>query len=386
MAIKLRTVYYATREKYEMKLLTGSSGLDHLFSWVHILENIDTMDYLHGSEIVITTGIGINSASWLNDYVKKVIAAGATALIINTGKFINEVPLDIIEYCRAKHFPLFTVPWRIHLIDIIRDYCNRIFLSEQISFNLMESIKNAIFHPERPELYQQQLERNDFNLNGSFALIAIRGHDFKIQQSELKFYGKLQLDIEIQLNAYGFINSMFEIEDAVFIVINNSTKLRQFANSLNQLLKKHFSNYDFEVSVSETVTSITKLHQAYKQVKYVMNHIQKNNSNSLCFFEKNGINELILAVNDFKILEKTAQRILSPLITYDRENQTDYVHLLQLYLRENCSIKSVAEKTFMHRNTINYRIKKIKAILPLDLDTNEERFRLTLAFYILDII
>ncbi|WP_235720562.1 PucR family transcriptional regulator ligand-binding domain-containing protein [Liquorilactobacillus vini] len=148
MAIKLRTVYYATKEKYEMKLLTGNSGLDRLFSWVHILENIDTMDYLHGNEIVITTGIGKDSDQWLEEYVKKVVNSSATALIINTGKFINQIPPDLIKYCQTKNFPLFTVPWRIHLIDIIRDYCNRIFLSEQFAFSLTESIKNAIFHPE----------------------------------------------------------------------------------------------------------------------------------------------------------------------------------------------------------------------------------------------
>lgn len=304
VAIKLRTVYYATKEKYEMKLLTGNSGLDRLFSWVHILENINTMDYLHGNEIVITTGIGRNSDEWLEKYVKRVVNSSATALIINTGEFINYIPADLIKYCQAKNFPLFTVPWKIHLIDIIRDYCNRIFLSEQFAFSLTESIKNAIFHPEKPEQFVAQLERNSFDLNSNYAIIAIQGKNFVIQKSSAQFHEQLQLSIEIQLNAYGLVNGIFEIEDAIMIVVNDPFQLKDFAKSLDKALSNKFPSKLFEISVSEEVLSIKKLQQAYKQVKYVMDRIQKHTDDSLCFFEDNGINELILAVNDFEILQK----------------------------------------------------------------------------------
>lgn len=384
VAIKLRTVYYATKEKYELKLLTGNSGLDRLFSWVHILENIDTMDYLHGNEIVITTGIGKDSDQWLEEYVKKVVNSSATALIINTGKFINQIPPDLIKYCQTKNFPLFTVPWRIHLIDIIRDYCNRIFLSEQFAFSLTESIKNAIFHPEKPAQFESQLERNSFDLNSNYAIIAIQGQNFAIQKSSTQFHEQLQLSIEIQLNAYGFVNCIFEIEDAIMIVVNDPFQLKDFAKSLDKALSNKFPSKLFEISVSDEVSSIKKLQQAYKQVKYVMDRIQKHSANSLCFFEDNGINELILAVNDFEILQKSAQRILEPILLYDRDNGTDYTSLLKLYLQENGSIKAISAKTFTHRNTINYRIKKIKEILSLNLEVNRDRFKLMLAFYILD--
>lgn len=383
MAIKLRTVYYATREKYEIKLLAGEPGLDQLFSWVHMIESVDAMGYLHGNEIIITTGIGMDSDEWLVKYIKQVVNSNATALIINTGKFIDEIPVNLIKYCNDHNFPLLTVPWKIPLIDIIRDYCNRIFLSEQFSFSLAESIQNAIFHPNKPELFVSQLERNGFNLDSNFAIIAIKGKGFKIPKNNNQFYDQLHLSIEIQLNAYGFVNCIFEIEDAIFIVINNTSQLKPFSKSLDHALKTKFPNKNFEISVSAEVSSITKLHQVYKQVKYVMDRIHKHSLESLCFFEKNGINELILAVNDFDILTKSAHQILAPLLTYDQNNGTNYTSLLKLYLQENCSIKSVAAKTFAHRNTINYRIKKIREILSLDLETNDDRFKLTLAFYIL---
>ena len=46
----------------------------------------------------------------------------------------------------------------------------------------------------------------------------------------------------------------------------------------------------------------------------------------------------------------------------------------------------MAEETFVHRNTINYQLAKIKKILGNNLKTFEERFKLILAFEIKDVL
>ncbi|MFT8424984.1 MAG: PucR family transcriptional regulator ligand-binding domain-containing protein [Liquorilactobacillus sp.] len=386
MAINFRSVYYATKEKYEMNLITGSTGLDKLFSWVHILENIDTMDYLHGNEIVITTGIGKSSDSWLFEYVQKVISSGATALIINTGQFINDIPKNIIDHCGRENFPLITVPWKVHLIDIIRDYCNRIFASEQLSYSLMGSVKNAIFHPNAPETFERQLERNNFDLHSDYTILAINSNDLNILKIDSKLYGKLRLKVEVELNKFAFINCIFDYDSSFFIVINSATNISEFANSIDKMLKINFKEYHFNISVSSTASSIFELHRSYKQIEYVKSHMHKKSSSSVCFFEDNGINELILAVNNYQLLEDSALKTLEPLLKYDQETGTQYLDLLKLYLQENCSVKAVSEKTYTHRNTINYRIKRIRDLLGVNLDENEERFKLILAFHIMDIL
>ena len=35
------------------------------------------------------------------------------------------------EFCQNNNFPLFTIPWEIHLVDIMQDYCNNILKAEQ---------------------------------------------------------------------------------------------------------------------------------------------------------------------------------------------------------------------------------------------------------------
>ena len=66
--------------------------------------------------------------------------------------------------------------------------------------------------------------------------------------------------------------------------------------------------------------------------------------------------------------------------------EADIDTLKNKYIDNNCSIKAVAEITFNHRNTINYRIKKIKNILKSEIQTMDDKFNYKMAFYIRDIL
>ena len=75
---------------------------------------------------------------------------------------------------------------------------------------------------------------------------------------------------------------------------------------------------------------------------------------------------------------------LSLLINYDRTHNTDYAHLLRIYLNNDRSIIETARHAYIHRNTCLYRIKRIRQLLPMDLDIPENRTLLQVAFIALD--
>ena len=49
------------------------------------------------------------------------------------------------------------------------------------------------------------------------------------------------------------------------------------------------------------------------------------------------------------------------------------------YLKNNGSVKAVADEMFIHKNTIVYRMSKIKELLQADLELGEERMAYYLA-------
>ena len=50
MAIFLRDLYYDTKRKYNLNLISGGKGMENIVSWVYISEDISTSTFLNGGE------------------------------------------------------------------------------------------------------------------------------------------------------------------------------------------------------------------------------------------------------------------------------------------------------------------------------------------------
>lgn len=77
--------------------------------------------------------------------------------------------------------------------------------------------------------------------------------------------------------------------------------------------------------------------------------------------------------SSFLLLAMTSSRI-----EYDKQNATNMVETLDYYFACNCNVSETAKALFIHRNTLIYRIDKIKSILGRDLKDSEERLLLQL--------
>ena len=63
----------------------------------------------------------------------------------------------------------------------------------------------------------------------------------------------------------------------------------------------------------------------------------------------------------------------------------DYYTTLKVYLENNMNLLHSAEKLYIHRTTLFYRINRVKEKLGLDLNDEETRRSLLMSFYIMDV-
>lgn len=112
MAILLRDLYKETKSTYGLDLIAGEEGLDHLMNWVYISEDPDTLEFLHGGELIITTGVLCGNEYWLYNFIKGLIEHKTCGLIINIGGHLNRSDISdrIRMLCDRKHYPLFLMP------------------------------------------------------------------------------------------------------------------------------------------------------------------------------------------------------------------------------------------------------------------------------------
>ena len=76
---------------------------------------------------------------------------------------------------------------------------------------------------------------------------------------------------------------------------------------------------------------------------------------------------------------------IGKLLQADELNDGNLSETLENYLNCSCNAKKTAEEMFLHRNTLNYRLKKIREILGCDLENLDTCLELKMAFLISDI-
>lgn len=386
MSITLKKLYTESKAKYKLKLLAGENALDNVVSWFHFMEDESTIDFIRGNELIVTTGLGSKNAEWLDNLIKGLINRQASGLMVNIGQYISKISDHTIKFCNDNSFPLFTIPWEVHLVDIMQDYCNGIINAEQQKSNICSAFFNAIFSPMQKDLYIPRLKQASFDLHGEFIIISL-DLDCSIckKNNEIKLKNFI-MRIENTLNSFSFKYSLLSQNGELNIIINFSSSQNPL-NYIDSYVVRHLKNYCEikHIGVSSSITSIENLHKAYIQSSNAKYTSIKDDT-FIIYYENMGIDKLLLNVNDPQILCDLYKKYLGTIHNYDKIHKTDYENILEIYLKNNCSIQAVSKKTYTHRNTINYRIKKIKDILNNQLDNSEENFNYLLAFHIREIL
>lgn len=74
--------------------------------------------------------------------------------------------------------------------------------------------------------------------------------------------------------------------------------------------------------------------------------------------------------------------MLGKLVSYDLENETNYMELLEVFFENECHLANTADAMFFHKNTLKYKLAKIREILGYDILSNENRMNIMLALRI----
>jgi len=102
----------------DVELLAGEAHLDTPVRWVHISELADPTPFLSGGELLITTGMSLDSARKQREYIARLADHGLAGLGFGTGFAHQVVPRALLDACDERSFPLFEVPYEVPFIQI----------------------------------------------------------------------------------------------------------------------------------------------------------------------------------------------------------------------------------------------------------------------------
>jgi purine catabolism regulator len=110
----------------DVKLLVGDGQLDAPVRWVHISELPDPTPWLSGGELLLTTGMALETEDDQRAYVQRLADHGLSGLGVGTGFRYESVPAPMVEVAEERGFPLFEVPYATPFIAVTEKAFSRL--------------------------------------------------------------------------------------------------------------------------------------------------------------------------------------------------------------------------------------------------------------------
>jgi hypothetical protein len=101
-----------------LKLLSGEESAKGHVRWVHSTELVDPTPWLRGGELLLTTGLQLQSAKPQRELIARLAEHEIGGLGFGTGFAHKRLPAALADEARKRDFPLFEVPYELPFIAI----------------------------------------------------------------------------------------------------------------------------------------------------------------------------------------------------------------------------------------------------------------------------
>ena len=250
----------------------------------------------------MTTGLGFpQKEDWMH-LARQLNQFHASGLIINVGQYIEEVPKELIAYCDENDLPLLTVPWEVHLSDMIKDFSIHVFLQDNTDEQIASALIKAIETPEKQNEYRKEVLQH-FDVDGSFQvfLLTCEGLDAMDTVERKKLSYRIQVYLEDITH-----NASFFYYNSDFVLVANAVPeefLYQLIEGAIKRGERRMPELKLCVGVGSRCMDISKLSVSYHRAK-VAAHMAIVQKKRVIKFDECGLFRLLYMVEDKGILKE----------------------------------------------------------------------------------
>jgi hypothetical protein len=135
----------------KLRLLTNGSGLDRTIRWTHYVEEPGYLKFLRGGELVLTTGLLVQTAERMVDFIHALDDKGCAGMVLSTDTPLGDLPYvnRAVDAANGLHFDIFLLPWEIGMVELCQVICKEI-VEREISKNSRESFMDYLLSSDIP--------------------------------------------------------------------------------------------------------------------------------------------------------------------------------------------------------------------------------------------
>lgn len=150
--------------------------------------------------------------------------------------------------------------------------------------------------------------------------------------------------------------------------------------SLRQAVIRDLGGGTARITVGEQCSAVADFPRSYRQARLAMHLLQTAEWDDRAVrFDDLGVYRLLIGNESLDEVERFVERWIGPLLAYDTQRSADLVRTLTHYLDRGGNYEATAAALIVHRNTLKYRLQRIRQITGHDLSDPETCFNLQLA-------
>lgn len=191
----------------------------------------------------------------------------------------------------------------------------------------------------------------------------------------------------------GILNSLLSFRQA--IVVNqaqgatilypvkegqpNLDKIRQLARAIHQKVVGASANWSVSIGIGQLYNELMSVPKGYKEAQHALKIGRSTNGpGAITFFSELGIYRMLLQFAQSQDPNEFFCEPLQRLIEYNQQTDKELVKTISAFLECNGNLTETSNRLFIHRNTLKYRLERIRDITQIDLDDAENRLMLHL--------
>ena len=364
-----------------VELLTGEAGLERMVSWTYIVQTKPYKDHMNpGNFALLVVDFLRYSIEDAYTAMLELNELGISGLAISVEEDKEAIPQQMIEKAKELKLSLFYIRWEgATFVDIAQSIGELILETEVDNKRTGDYLYNLLFGYEVNDKYIEKISAQfglTFDRPYRVGVIVIdRKYGMNLEQDEHTYVyytdclNREVLHMKKKPMYMRFLNK--------FVLLFEAKENKETEHQIEQILRELDSRTPFAGVIHSTCI----LGAAYtKPADFGISYQEAKNLIPKKDMLPNPTNKKVLsAIYKYMFNSGNQQEILNycneklkNLEMYDNANGSFLIDTLVNYYMCGFNVGKTAEMMYVHRNSLQYRLKKIEEILEINLDDSME--------------
>jgi purine catabolism regulator len=373
-----------------LKLLSGEESAKGHVRWVHSTELLDPTPWLRGGELLLTTGLQLQSAKAQRELIARLAEHEIGGLGFGTGFAHKRLPAALADEARKRSFPLFEVPYELPFIAITE----RVFaqlLDERYEMLQRSMAGDVLAEALTGRLYPDELQARlrPFGIGERAAVLAFVTPD---PSSSAPLVERI-----LAREAIG--GSLVAIRAGLLCAVIDGGPSGGGAGSpaageldpialARRIRAELAARAGEEVRASASRVAATQsLRLSFHEARCALEAVRLRNGNPahpgssevVASHADLGAFQLLLSLQDDDALLSYCRGVLGPVETGEGEYGDELLRSLDVFIEHNGHWEKAANALYCHRHTLRYRIRRVEQLTGRDFSSARDRIEFWLA-------